>query len=131
MALHVIIVRPALAGNGGRLGGKFTATLQGEARPLVLRSGTPFLDAARVLLERSGFAADDMIVMRWYDANGVDSLKARLRTAAGLTVQERNSSSPSLRFAKYAPMPAKIFAQPVGGSEESAPPPPRKKARQA
>ena len=125
MAVLVIIVRPARRANGGRLGGKYTATLCGEARALVRSSGTPFLDAARALLER-GFTAKDVLIMRWDDANGVDSLKAQLGLAARLTVQERSSTSPSLRYAPYAPLPEKIFA-PLGGSEKIGPTAARKK----
>jgi hypothetical protein len=112
MAVHVIVVRPA------RSAGRYAATLQGEAWPLV-QSRAPFLDAARALLAR-GFAGDDVLVMRWGDANGVDSLKAQLRTAARFAVQERSASSPSLRFAPYAALPGKLFAQPTRVSKKSA-----------
>src|ERR1700692_4337493 len=105
MAVHVIIVQPARRANNATSPGNYEATLQGEARALVRCSTTPFLDAARALLLERGFAADDVLIMRWHDANGMDSLKARLGLAAGLTVQERSSTSPSLPFAPHVALP--------------------------
>jgi hypothetical protein len=111
MAVHVIIVAPARRSNGVTSPGNYTATLQDEARPIAL-SRTPFLDAARALLAR-GFAGDDVLVMRWA-GSAVDSLKAQLGVAARFAVQERNASSPSLRFAPYAPLPEKLFVTSEG-----------------
>jgi len=130
MAVRVIIVRPARRANNATSPGNYEATLQGETRAFVRSSTTPFLDAARALLER-GSSADDMLIMRWHDADGVDSLKARLGVAARFTVQERNGTSPSIRLAPYAPLPKKIFAQPMGGSEKSVLPPRGKKGAAA
>jgi hypothetical protein len=127
MATHVIIVRPARRANNASSPGNYEAALQGEARALVRCSTTPFLDAARALLLERGFAADDVLVMRWGDASGADSLKAQLGVAARLTVQERRSTSPSLRFAPYVPLSNKVFVQPMGGSEKLAPSRPAKK----
>src|SRR5258708_15707878 len=67
--------------------GRFMAKLASDGDVLVTSSRTPFLDAARRLLEL-GYSADAGLVMR-HAGSVVDSLRATVGTAARLTVKEK------------------------------------------
>jgi hypothetical protein len=65
---------------------------------LVARSRTPFLDAARRVLEAFPESSDDWIAMRHVNTDYV-ALRAKVGVAAGLTVNEGNHERP--RFARW------------------------------
>ena len=75
-----IIVTPAPRGAG-----RFEARLDGHDRVLCV-SRTPFFDAARKLLAQ-GYDPDDLLMLR-HAGSDTDSLRAKLGTAASLTVKE-------------------------------------------
>jgi hypothetical protein len=78
--------------------GCYRASLSGET---LCASRTPFLAAARQLIERS-HAPHSLLVMRWRDSP-VDALRARLGAAARLTVVETERAGPVFR--PYTPPP--------------------------
>jgi hypothetical protein len=78
---------------------RFAARL--DVRLLVKSSRTPFLDAARALIAL-GFHPDSTLVMR-HTGSEVDALRARLGTAAGLTVEDCPGGSKPPRFVRYRP----------------------------
>jgi hypothetical protein len=72
--------------------GVFEARIEGR---LICTSRQPLLDAARVLLAE-GFDPDTYLVMRHF-GSADDSLSARIRTAAQLTVEHTAYGKPVLR----------------------------------
>jgi hypothetical protein len=87
MTMITIIVTP-IASSPGR----FTAKLANEGDVLVRSSRTPFLDAARRLLEL-GYPVDAVLVMR-HARSAVESLCAKIGKAAALTVTTAGSGRP-------------------------------------
>jgi hypothetical protein len=72
--------------------GRFMAKLANEGDVLVRSSRTPFLDAARRLLEL-GYPVDAVLVMR-HARSAVESLRAKIGKAAALTVTTAGSGRP-------------------------------------
>jgi hypothetical protein len=66
--------------------GRFDARLAGD-RPIIERSRTPFLDAARALLASGLALPDDMLEMRHDNSEHV-VLRAKVSVAAKLTVSD-------------------------------------------
>jgi len=97
----VIIVEPVPRRDGWASGDRYAASLEGEARPLVI-SRAPFLAAARVLRDR-GVNPATRLVMRWRGST-IDSLSALLGIAASLAVDE----GPPMRFVRYVPLPERL-----------------------
>jgi hypothetical protein len=100
--------------------GRFEARLDGDDRVLCV-SRTPFFDAARELMA-NGYDPNLTLIMR-HAGSDTDSLRAKLGTAASLTVEETDygpklrrwkpfstlavapSSAPADRGATYPPSP--------------------------
>jgi len=91
----VLVVTPAGA-CGQRHGQIFNAHLGDR---LIVRSGQPFLDAARILIGE-GVDPDTTMVIR-HDGSKVDSLVATVGTAAALTVDEGDSNTGRPRFVTW------------------------------
>jgi hypothetical protein len=77
---------------------------------VVTTSRTPFLDAARRLLEL-GYPADAVIAMR-HAGSVVDSLRATIGNAARLTVKEKAAGSVP-RFARWEPYRSSPVSPPI------------------
>ena len=88
-----LVVSPAGAG-------LFAARLDGSNEILCV-SNTPLFSACRVLLARGLAKPDDVVVMRHVGADAI-ALRARVRVAAGLTVEDRPSGQ-KIGLAKYRP----------------------------
>lgn len=95
MSLHITISLTKTTAKGQR----YEARLDGE---VVTTSRTPFLSAARVLLER-GHSSDTILMMSHAGSDTV-ALRATLGAAAKLTVIESETVGP--RFGRYRPPPA-------------------------
>ena len=83
-----IVLSPAPSGIG-----RFEARLDGDDRVLCV-SRTPFFDVARELLA-DGYDPDTTLIMR-HAGSGTNSLRAKLGTAASLTIEETDYG-PKLR----------------------------------
>jgi hypothetical protein len=105
--MRTIIILVSPAGSPG----SYVAELYGE---VLCRSRTPFLAAARRLIER-GFSPAATLVMRWAGSS-TDALRGKLGIAAGLTVIENDRAGPAFR--RYSPPPeCRLPAQ--GGGQEA------------
>jgi hypothetical protein len=93
--------------------GQFTAKLASDGDVLVTSSRTPFLDAARRLLE-IGFSPKTLAVMR-HAGSQVDSLRATIGDAAALTVTSAGNGRPVFAVRVAA-------ALPIRSHEEAATP---------
>jgi hypothetical protein len=91
----------------------YQAQLDGEA---LCVSRTPFLSAARILLER-GHSSGTILTMSHAGADTV-SLRSTLGTAAKLTVIENETAGP--RFGRYRPPPAEMPIAGVRGRAKTA-----------
>jgi len=80
--------------------GIYIARLGGSSETLCT-SDQPFLDGARVLLER-GFPPDAILTMR-HEGNDTIALRGRLDIAARLTIEERSNGSRPPTFVKWKP----------------------------
>jgi hypothetical protein len=80
--------------------GNYEARLEGDDRILCV-SSTPFCDAARQLIAE-GYDSRAILVLR-HAGSDEDCLRANLRTAASLTVEETKYGP---RFRLWKPMPA-------------------------
>jgi hypothetical protein len=100
---------------------QFEARLEGE---LLCLSRTPFLAAARALLEK-GHAPETEIAMI-HAGSDVVALRARLGDAARLTVREDQKGA---RFAAYRPPGAGASASKGFGGLRATHQPPKAKAR--
>jgi hypothetical protein len=80
--------------------GNYEARLEGDDRILCV-SSTPFCDAARQLIAE-GYDSRAILVLR-HAGSDEDCLRANLRTAASLTVEETKYGP---RFSLWKPMPA-------------------------
>jgi hypothetical protein len=80
VASLLVVATPAPRGAG-----RFEARLGGDDRVLCV-SRTPFFDAARKLLAQ-GYDPNDLLMLR-HAGSDTDSLRAKLGTAASLTVKE-------------------------------------------
>jgi hypothetical protein len=87
----IVLVAPA-DGNTGW----YQARLDGDDRVLCV-SRTPFFDAARTLVA-AGYSPDTILILR-HVGSDTDSLRARLGTAASLTVEE-TGYGPQIRRGK-------------------------------
>jgi len=94
--------------------GHFDAHLE-HHNSLLVTSRSPFLDSARHLVD-AGFDPDAVLIMR-HDGADHDALRARLGTAAGLTVEE-SAHGPIFRSFRNAPQSA--VAAPPSNQIESA-----------
>ena len=83
---------------------------------VVCRSRTPFLSAARALLE-AGHAPGTILTMR-HEGSDTVSLRATLGAAAKLTVVENSREGP--RFACYRPPPSTMPIAAVRGRAGTA-----------
>jgi hypothetical protein len=106
----VIIVSPASSG-------RFCARLAEGDELLVASSRQPFVDAARVLIEK-GHDADAALVMKHAGTDTV-ALRSRIGTAAGLTVDERSRPL----FTRWMPFPRAAVSPGIAPSDQSAKPP--------
>jgi len=108
MTLNIIVTPSSLTSKGQI----YEARLDGE---VLCRSLTPFLSAARVLLD-ADYAPDTVVTMR-HQGSSVVSLRSTLKRAAKLTVIDNRHEGP--RFAKYRPLPPieKAHGAVRGGSE--------------
>lgn len=97
MSLHIIItpIKTTMRGQ------HYEVRLDGE---IVTTSRTPFLSAARVLLEREH--SPDTILTMSYAGSDTVALRATLGAAAKLTVIETETVGP--RFGRYRPPPAEM-----------------------
>jgi hypothetical protein len=95
MSIHIAITPTKTTAKGQR----YEARLDGE---VVTISKTPFLSAARVLLEQ-GHSPDTILAMS-RAVSDTGSLRATLGAAAKLTVMETETVGP--RFGRYRPPPA-------------------------
>lgn len=108
MTLNIIVTSSSLTSKGQI----YEARLDGE---VLCRSLTPFLSAARVLLD-ARHSPDTVVTMR-HEGSPVVSLRSTLGRAAKLTVIDNRHEGP--RFAKYRPLPPieKAHGAVRGGSE--------------
>ena len=104
-----IVATPAARGAG-----RFEARLDGHDRVLCV-SRTPFLTAARKLVAQ-GYDPGLTLILR-HAGSDTDSLRAKLGTAASLTVKETEvrSPAPTLEALFYSPGPSKERAGRPGG----------------
>jgi len=109
MTTITIIVAPIASSPGW-----FTAKLTSDADVLVTSSRTPFLDAARRLLE-IGYSPETLAIMR-HAGSQVDSLRATISDAAALTVTTAGNGRPVFAVRAAA-------APPIRSHEEAATPP--------
>jgi hypothetical protein len=79
-------------------------------------SRTPFLSAARALLER-GYPPSGVLTMRW-EGETIISLRATLGDAARLTVVENDETGPT--FGPYRPPRAEMPSAGVRGRAKTA-----------
>jgi hypothetical protein len=87
--------------------GRFDATVNGEQ--LVVSSRTPFLDAARILVER-GYDTNSVLIAR-HAGSDINCLIAKIGVAAALTVAEGERDAP--RFRSWKAMPSREGSVPV------------------
>lgn len=122
MTAQTIIVSPHIRPDGTKHPNAFDARLDGE---LICTSETPLFSACRVLLKAGKAQPDDRIVMR-HAGSDHDALRARVGTAAGLTIEE-TGFGPKRR--KYKPRPALEVAPCIEQTPSLVPEPPPEPAR--
>lgn len=71
-------------------------------KDIIATSRTPFLAAARALIDRGH--SPDMVLTMSHEGDNTDSLRSTLGAAAGLRVVENDTAGP--RFGRYRPPPA-------------------------
>ena len=120
--VSVIVVAPALNNSGARLTSRFDAFLGDQL--IVHASKTPFLDAARELLDL-GFRAETYLIMRHKGSEIKNSLRGWICAAARLTVAEGDRSGIHFQLRKPFPssaVEAHVAAEQTGLSEHRVAP---------
>jgi hypothetical protein len=99
VASLIVVATPAQRGAG-----RFEARLDGHDRVLCV-SQTPFFDAARELFAQ-GYDPNDLLMLR-HGGSDTDSLRAKLGTAASLTVKETGSGPQVQPWKPFSTLPVR------------------------
>jgi hypothetical protein len=115
----VIVITPSRSTDGEPVPAEFDARLE-DAQQVLVTSRQPLLDAARKLIAL-GYHPATVLFMRHDDADHA-SLRATIRVAAALTVDEEKSRGPRLKRWKPFPSGAAGAKTPRNGNTPSANP---------
>jgi hypothetical protein len=115
VASLIVVATPAPGG-----GGRFEARVDGHDRVLCV-SRTPFFDAARELLAQ-GYDTNDLLMLRHAGSN-TDSLRAKLGTAASLTVKETGYGPHVQPWKPFSTLPVRARSAPDDRAATTLAPP--------